>query len=110
MNPVGTIVYALSVAASRMNKHALVYALCLIVVFTLTYRFIGLERHFDVPEYVDKRARGSWTNCLYVSALAQSNAMPDYAPKTTMARVLFMLQVVSGWMWVILFTGNVFRD
>lgn len=105
-----SIARAVKVAGGHMNKNAAVYGLGLVVVFTFAYKLMGLERHFDVPDYIDKGKRNSWTNCLYVSAMAQSNAMPDYTPKTTVARVLFMLQVVSGWFWFLMFTGNVFES
>lgn len=87
-----------------LNRHAAVYAIACIVLFWLIYQLMGLKKHFDVPEYL-KGQEGSWLNSLYTSALAQSNAMPDITPKTRVARVLFMLQVCSGWIWFLLFAG-----
>lgn len=89
----------------HMDRHAALYALSLVAIFAVSYKLINLEQHFDVPEYIDKSMRNSWTNCLYVSTMAQSNAMPDYTPKTTAGRIIFMLQVVSGWFWFLMFTG-----
>lgn len=88
------------------NRSAAYYALGFIAFFTLLYWVMGLEKHFDVPEYIDKRKRSSLLNSVYTSALAQSNAMPDYTPKTDIARVLFMIQVVTGWAWFLLFSDK----
>lgn len=87
------------------NRRAAYYALGFIALFSVVYWLMGLEKHFDTPEYLDKRDRNSFLNCVYTSALAQSNAMPDYTPKTNIARVLFMLQVCTGWAWFLLFSS-----
>ena len=86
------------------NKWAGLYALSSIAVFTLVYWFMGLAKHFDVPEYLKGR-ENSLLTCLYTSALAQSNAMPDTTPKTDVARMLFMTQVCMGWFWFLLFNN-----
>ncbi len=86
------------------NRRAAYYALGFITLFSVVYWLMGLEKHFDVPGYIDKKQQGSFLNCIYTSALAQSNAMPDYTPKTNIARVLFMLQVCTGWAWFLLFS------
>ena len=85
------------------NRNAAYYAVTCICIFTLIYYLMGTKKHFDIPEYLAGR-EDSWLTSLYTSALAQSNAMPDTAPKTNVARVLFMLQVCSGWFWFLLFT------
>lgn len=86
------------------NRYAALYGLMGIVVFTMVYWLMGLSRHFDVPEYLKGR-EDSFMTCLYTSVLAQSNAMPDTVPKTTVARVLFMIQVCMGWFWFLLFNN-----
>lgn len=87
------------------NRRAAYYALGFISVFSVVYWLMGLEKHFDVPEYLDKGSRGSFLNCVYTSAMAQSNAMPDYTPKTRAARIIFMIQVCTGWAWFLLFSN-----
>lgn len=87
------------------NRRAAYYALGFIAVFTVVYWLMGLEKHFEAPEYVAERDKNSFFNCLYTSTLAQSNAMPDYTPKTNAARIVFMLQVCTGWAWFLLFSG-----
>lgn len=89
------------------NRRAAYYALVFIALFSLVYWLMGLEKHFDVPEYVEEDKRGSFLNSVYTSALAQSNAMPDYTPKTDIARILFMIQVITGWLWFLLFSNEV---
>lgn len=84
------------------NRYAAYYAGTLIVVFAILYWAMGLTKHFDVPEYLGKDRRNSLFTSVYTSALAQSNAMPDLVPKTTIARALFMLQVLLGWGWFLL--------
>ena len=93
-------------SALRYTRYAALYAVTCIVAFMITYKLMGLEKHFDVPEYVSPKERSSWANCLYVSALAQSNAMPDYAPKSRAARILFMVQVCLGWAWFLLLAAR----
>lgn len=88
------------------TRYAALYAVACIAIFTITYKLMGLEKHFDVPEYIPKSDKSSWTNCLYVSALAQSNAMPDYAPKSKVGRILFMTQVCLGWAWFLLLAAK----
>lgn len=85
------------------KRSAALYALFFIMTFAATYHFMGLKKHFDVPEYMKGRET-SFATSMYTSVLAQSNAMPDLTPKTTLARWLFMLQVALGWMWFLLFT------
>lgn len=81
------------------NRHAAYFAGTSILAFTLLYWAMGLSKHFDVPEYLGPDRKDSLLTSLYTSTLAQSNAMPDLVPKTTVARMLFMLQVVLGWAW-----------
>jgi hypothetical protein len=88
--------------AFKNAKYAAVYAIVCILAFMVAYKLMGLEKHFDVPEYIPRKERSSWLNCLYTSALAQSNAMPDTTPKTRVARMLFMMQVVLGWDWFLI--------
>ena len=85
-----------------INRYAALYAFVCILAFSLVYWFMGLPKHFDVPEYLKGR-ESSFLTSLYTSTLAQSNAMPDTTPKTDVARVLFMIQVCLGWMWFLLF-------
>lgn len=85
------------------NRYAAYYALTSILAFWLLYQLLGMKKHFEVPEYLKGR-ENSWLTSLYTSALAQSNAMPDTAPKSNVARVFFMLQVSLGWLWFLLFT------
>jgi hypothetical protein len=81
------------------NKQAaLFYSIFFVALFAVIYKTMGVKQHFDVPEYLQKREH-HWLTSIYCSALAQSNAMPDLVPKTDMARTLFMLQVILGWMW-----------
>lgn len=91
-------------AVAAANKWAALYAFFGIAVFTVIYWLMGLSKHFDVPGYLKGR-EDSFLTCLYTSALAQSNAMPDTAPKTTVARMLFMAQVFMGWFWFLLFNN-----
>ena len=93
-------------AIAVANRNSVYYALGFITVFTLIYWLMGLEKHFDTPEYIEPKKRGSLFNSFYTSTLAQSNAMPDYTPKTTVARALFMLQVCTGWAWFLLFDNQ----
>lgn len=95
------------VSIAYANRRAAYYALGFIALFSLVYWLMGLEKHFDVPEYVEEGKRGSFLNSLYTSTLAQSNAMPDYTPKTDVARILFMIQVSTGWLWFLLFSNEV---
>lgn len=88
------------------NRNAIFYAMFFIVLFMFVYWGMGLEKHFDVPDYIDKKRKNSLTTSLYVSALAQSNAMPDLVPKTTLARMLFMAQVCTGWAWFLIFNSQ----
>lgn len=88
------------------NRRAAYYAVGFIALFAVVYWLMGLEKHFDTPEYLDKQNRSSFLNCVYTSALAQSNAMPDYTPKTNLARILFMAQVCTGWAWFLLFSSH----
>ena len=92
--------------ALAFTRYAALYAVACIVIFMVTYRLMGLDKHFDVPEYIPAREKSSWSNCLYVSALAQSNAMPDYTPKTKVARIMFMMQVCLGWAWFLLLASK----
>lgn len=80
------------------NRHAAYFAGTSIAFFTLVYWAMGMKKHFDVPPYMEGR-EGSLFTSLYTSVLAQNNAMPDLTPKTTVARMLFMLQVALGWIW-----------
>jgi hypothetical protein len=82
------------------NKWAMLYSVGCILVFALAYHFMGIAKHFTVPDYL-KGKENTFMNSLYTSVMAQNNAMPDNAPKTTLARVLFMLQVTLGWIWVL---------
>lgn len=88
------------------HRDAAIYAFFFMMFFTLLYWVMGIEKHFDVPPYLDKKEHNSFSTSLYVSALAQSNAMPDLTPKTTLARMLFMVQVCSGWFWFLLFNTS----
>lgn len=90
----------------RQHKAAAIYAFFFMILFTLVYWVMGMEKHFDVPDYIEKKKRNGITTAMYVSALAQSNAMPDMAPKTTLARMLFMFQVCTGWFWFLLFNSS----
>lgn len=81
------------------NRHAAYYSFTCIALFALTYWVMGVDRHFDVPDYLGKRKNSFVSSALYTSVLAQNNAMPDITPKTSIARVLFMLQVTLGWLW-----------
>lgn len=83
------------------NRHAAYYAVGCILVFAVTYWAMGIQKHFDVPDYLKGRENSFFTG-LYTSALAQSNAMPDTTPKSTVARALFLLQVCLGWAWFLL--------
>lgn len=96
----GFLLAGLAGAGRRVyaKRDAAVYALVCILAFWLIYQLMGMKKHFDVPKYLAGRER-SWLTSLYTSVLAQSNAMPDTTPKTNAARVLFMLQVVLGWVW-----------
>jgi hypothetical protein len=85
------------------RRSAVTYAVFFIVVFWLAYQLTGMQRHWDMPEYLKGR-EGSWFTSLYTSIMSQSNAMPDSSPKTTTARVLFLTQVSLGWLWFLLFT------
>lgn len=89
------------------NRRAAYYAMGFIAFFSVLYWLMGLEKHFDVPEYVEEEDKNSYLNGLYTSVLAQSNAMPDYTPRTNVARMLFMLQVSTGWLWFLLFSNEV---
>lgn len=103
--PIFAALKQIPVRAARIaytNRNAAYYALTCIAVFTLVYKFIGFKKHFDTPDYI-KGKENTWFNSLYTSVLAQSNAMPDSVPKTTLARWLFMLQVSTGWIWFLLF-------
>lgn len=91
------------------NRRAAYYAFIFIAIFGLLYWLMGLEKHFEVPEYIEEKHRNSLLNSLYTSVLAQSNAMPDLVPKTPVARTIFMLQVCTGWAWFLLFS-NAFND
>lgn len=82
------------------NRYAMLYSFGCIIIFALAYQFLGLAKHFMVPEYL-KGKESSFLNSLYTSVMAQNNAMPDTAPKTNIARILFMLQVTLGWVWVL---------
>ncbi len=84
------------------NRYAAYYAFASILVFWLLYQLLGMKKHFEIPEYLRGR-ENSWLTSLYTSAMAQSNAMPDTAPRSNLARVLFMLQVSLGWMWFLIF-------
>ncbi len=88
-----------------VNRNAAYYAISCILMFALTYWLMGVEKHFDVPEYIEAKRKNSFFNSLYIATLAQSNAMPDSTPKTSVARALFMLQVSLGWMWFLLFSN-----
>lgn len=83
------------------NRHAAYYAIACILVFAVVYWAMGIQKHFDVPEYLKGRENSFFTG-LYTSTLVQSNAMPDTTPKSTVARALFMLQVCMGWVWFLL--------
>lgn len=85
------------------SRYAALYAMAFIMIFAMTYQFMGMAKHFDCPEYLKGREQ-RWTTALYTSFLAQSNAMPDVTPKTTVARMLFMAQVTLGWFWFLLFS------
>lgn len=98
-------VLGLGARIAYANRRAAMYAVVFITCFALVYWLMGLERHFDVPEYIEKNKRNSFANCMYTSVMAQSNAMPDLAPKTTVARMVFMAQVCTGWAWFLLFSN-----
>jgi hypothetical protein len=98
-------VLGLGARIAYANRRAVVYAFVFIAGFALLYWLMGLEKHFDVPEYIEKDKRNSFANSIYTSVMAQSNAMPDVTPKTTVARMLFMAQVCTGWMWFLLFSN-----
>lgn len=87
-----------------INRYAAGYMLFFIVLFTLLYWLLGMKKHFFVPDYLAGRENG-FLNSFYTSVLAQSNAMPDTVPKTNMARMLFMAQVCSGWLWFLIFVN-----
>ena len=89
------------------NRNAAYYALGFIAAFALAYWLIGLERHFNVPDYIDKKDRGSFFNSVYTSIMSQSNAMSDFVPRTNLARALLIMQVASGWAWFLLFNNEV---
>lgn len=98
-------VFALGARIAYANRRAAVYAIMFILSFATVYWLMGLEKHFDVPEYIEKKKRSSFVNCIYTSVMAQSNAMPDLTPKTTVARMVFMGQVITGWAWFLLFSN-----
>lgn len=89
-------------ALATINRHAVYYAVFFIALFWAVYQLMGMKKHFDIPEYLKGRESSPLTS-LYTSVLAQSNAMPDTVPKSNAARVLFMLQVTSGWIWLLIF-------
>ena len=88
--------------AAYNKKGAALYALFFILMFATTYKLMGMKKHFSMPEDL-KGKEDSWFTSVFTSVLAQSNAMPDTWPQTTAARVVFMLQVVTGWAWFLLF-------
>ena len=87
------------------NRYAAIYAMVWIAIFAVTYHFMGMKKHFDMPEYLKGR-EDDFLSSLYTSVLAQNNAMPDITPKTNIARVLFMLNVSIGWLWFLLFNNQ----
>lgn len=89
------------------NRNAAIYALGFISLFTLIYWFMGLDKHFEAPEYIEEDQKGSFFNCMFTSVLTQSNAMSDYVPKSTVARAIFMIQVCIGWFWFLLFSNMI---
>lgn len=89
--------------AAWRKRAAAYYALFFIFLFATIYKLMGMKKHFSMPDDL-KGKEDSFFTSLFTSVLAQSNAMPDTWPQTTAARVLFMLQVATGWAWFLLFT------
>lgn len=109
MWPLVFLIYILRNGARMTMRHwdGVAYALVFILFFMFLYWKIGMEDHFFVPDYIDKKKRNSLTTALYTAVLAQSNAMPDTVPRTTLARMLFMTQVCTGWMWFLIFNSPI---
>ena len=80
------------------------YGFLLIVMFAVAYRSMGLEKNFVIT---DEMKAKPWFASFYISLMAQTNAMGDATPKTIPARVVFGLQTMMGWLWVVTFAALV---
>lgn len=80
---------------------ALGYAFVLILVFAGVYQSMDLTKHLVMDDTM-KGKENSFLTSLYLSVTLQTNSMPDMTPRTSLMRILFMLQVVAGWMWFVM--------
>lgn len=76
------------------------YGFSMITMFAIVYKLMGLEKNFVITDEVKDN---QWFGSFYISAMAQTNAMGDATPKTIPGRVVFGLQTVLGWLWVVTF-------
>ena len=80
------------------------YGFLLITMFAVAYRAMGIEKNFVIT---DEMKAKPWFASFYISLMAQTNAMGDATPKTSPARIVFGLQTMMGWLWVITFAALV---
>ena len=75
-----------------------------VLLFTVVYRFMGVEDHFEITE--EQRGR-PWFASFYVSCMSLTNAMGDSAPRTMWARRVYLAQVLAGF-FILLLGGILF--
>lgn len=77
----------------------LLFSAACVLLFAVIYRAIGPDKHFEITEEQKKRPMFA---SMYISVMAQSNAMGDATPKTILGRTLFAIQVATGWAWIMI--------
>ena len=80
---------------------ALTYGITLMLLFAGIYQALDLRTHVVFDDSM-KGKENNFLTSMYMSAMLQTNAMPDMTPRTTLMRVLFMMQVLLGWLWFVM--------
>ncbi len=102
MSTVALAVALRRVLASRTFKHIMVpitLVSTLIVAFTIVYRIMDPEKHFEVSEEQRKKP---WFSSFYISSMALSGAMGDASPRTIPGRAVFLTETLLGWTIIML--------
>ena len=92
----------ISKITSRSVVAPVLYALIMMITFTLVYGLIGYANHFEVS---DENRNKNWENAATASIMLQSNAMGAVTPITSLGRWLSTAQTALGWMWFLILSA-----
>lgn len=73
----------------------LLYNLASVFLFSMLYKVVGFEKHFNLPEGMSP----SYANALYYSFATQATCMAgEIYPKTQTGRTILSLQILSAYL------------